>query len=216
MRRKTSYRAGSVIGPSRRLVLEGQARAVGQYAGQAGAFAQAKQQVLACLAEARGEVVYGASFIEWFAEEARRVYGETIPSTDNNKRYIVIKQPIGVCAAITPWNFPAAMITRKVAPALAVGCTVVVKPAEQTPLTALALAVLAERAGISRGLLARIEKGDPKCELGAGFELAALLGIPLFQSDAAQLRREVQHVADRLALLPKAVHEPRQEVKDDF
>ena len=92
------------------------------------------------LAEAKGEVVYGASFIEWFAEEARRIYGETIPSTDNNKRFLVIKQPIGVCAAITPWNFPIAMITRKVAPALAAGCPVVIKPAEQTPLSALAVA----------------------------------------------------------------------------
>ncbi len=105
------------------------------------------------LAEARGEVVYGASFIEWFAEEARRTYGETIPTTDNNKRYLVIKQPIGVCAAITPWNFPIAMITRKVAPALAAGCPVVIKPAEQTPLSALALAELAQRAGMPAGVL---------------------------------------------------------------
>ncbi len=105
------------------------------------------------LAEARGEVLYGASFIEWFAEEARRVYGETIPTTDNNKRYLVIKQPIGVCAAITPWNFPIAMITRKVAPALAAGCPVIIKPAEQTPLSALAVAELAQRAGMPAGVL---------------------------------------------------------------
>ena len=105
------------------------------------------------LAEAKGEVVYGASFIEWFAEEARRIYGETIPSTDNNKRFLVIKQPIGVCAAITPWNFPIAMITRKVAPALAAGCPVVIKPAEQTPLSALAVAELAQRAGMPAGVL---------------------------------------------------------------
>ncbi len=105
------------------------------------------------LAEARGEVAYGASFIEWFAEEARRVYGETIPATDPNKRYVVLKQPIGVCAAITPWNFPIAMITRKVAPALAAGCPVVIKPAEQTPLCALALAELAQRAGMPSGVL---------------------------------------------------------------
>ena len=105
------------------------------------------------LAEARGEVVYGASFIEWFAEEAKRVYGETIPTTDNSKRYLVIKQPVGVCAAITPWNFPIAMITRKVAPALAAGCPVVIKPAEQTPLSALALAELAQRAGMPAGVL---------------------------------------------------------------
>jgi succinate-semialdehyde dehydrogenase / glutarate-semialdehyde dehydrogenase len=105
------------------------------------------------LAEAKGEVGYGASFIEWFAEEARRIYGETIPSTDNNKRFLVIKQPIGVCAAITPWNFPIAMITRKVAPALAAGCPVVIKPAEQTPLSALAVAELAQRAGMPAGVL---------------------------------------------------------------
>ena len=105
------------------------------------------------LAEARGEVGYGASFLEWFAEEAKRVYGETIPTTDNNKRYIVIKQPIGVCAAITPWNFPIAMITRKVAPALAAGCPVIIKPAEQTPLSALAVAELAQRAGMPAGVL---------------------------------------------------------------
>jgi succinate-semialdehyde dehydrogenase/glutarate-semialdehyde dehydrogenase len=86
------------------------------------------------LAEAKGEVVYGASFVEWFAEEARRVYGETIPAADPGKRYLVLKQPIGVCAAITPWNFPIAMITRKVAPALAAGCPVVIKPGVQTPL----------------------------------------------------------------------------------
>ena len=105
------------------------------------------------LAEARGEVAYGASFIEWFAEQAKRIYGETIPTTDNNKRYIVIKQPIGVCAAITPWNFPIAMITRKVAPALAAGCTVIIKPAEATPLSALAVAELAQRAGMPAGVL---------------------------------------------------------------
>ena len=103
------------------------------------------------LAEAKGEVGYGASFIEWFAEESRRVYGETVPTTDNGKRYLVIKQPVGVCAAITPWNFPIAMITRKVAPALAAGCPVVIKPAEQTPLSALAVAELAQRAGMPPG-----------------------------------------------------------------
>ncbi len=105
------------------------------------------------LAEARGEVVYGASFVEWFAEEGKRVYGETIPTTDPTKRVLVIKQPIGVCAAITPWNFPIAMITRKVAPALAAGCPVVIKPAEQTPLSALACAELAQRAGMPAGVL---------------------------------------------------------------
>jgi succinate-semialdehyde dehydrogenase/glutarate-semialdehyde dehydrogenase len=105
------------------------------------------------LAEARGEVVYGASFVEWFAEEGKRVYGETIPSPDATKRLLVLRQPVGVCAAITPWNFPLAMITRKVAPALAAGCPVVIKPAEQTPLTALAAAELAQRAGMPAGVL---------------------------------------------------------------
>ena len=105
------------------------------------------------LAEARGEIAYAASFIEWFAEEGKRVYGETIPAPVSSQRIVVIKEPIGVCAAITPWNFPAAMITRKAGPALAAGCTMVVKPASQTPLTALALLVLAERAGIPAGVL---------------------------------------------------------------
>jgi succinate-semialdehyde dehydrogenase/glutarate-semialdehyde dehydrogenase len=105
------------------------------------------------LAEARGEVAYAASFVEWFAEEGKRVYGETIPATDAGKRILVLKQPIGVCAAITPWNFPIAMITRKVAPALAAGCPVLIKPAEQTPLTALAAAELAQRAGMPAGVL---------------------------------------------------------------
>ncbi len=103
------------------------------------------------LAEARGEVAYAASFVEWFAEEAKRTLGETLPSWDANKRLLVLRQPIGVCAAITPWNFPLAMITRKVAPALAAGCPVVIKPAELTPLSALAAAELAHRAGIPAG-----------------------------------------------------------------
>ena len=105
------------------------------------------------LAEARGEVAYGASFVEWFAEEAKRVYGDTIPTHAADKRIVVTREPVGVAAAITPWNFPVAMITRKVAPALAAGCPVVVKPAPQTPLCALALAVLAERAGLPAGVL---------------------------------------------------------------
>jgi len=105
------------------------------------------------LAEARGEIAYAASFIEWFAEEGRRVYGDVIPQHQADKRIVVLKEPIGVCAAITPWNFPAAMITRKVGPALAAGCTMVVKPATATPFSALALAVLAERAGIPKGVL---------------------------------------------------------------
>ena len=103
--------------------------------------------------EAKGEIAYGASFVEWFAEEAKRINGETLPQFDNNRRLMVMKEPIGVCAAITPWNFPLAMITRKVAPALAAGCPVVIKPAELTPLTALAAAELAIRAGIPAGVL---------------------------------------------------------------
>ncbi len=113
------------------------------------------------LTEARGEVAYGASFIEWFAEEGKRVYGDVIPTFAGNKRIVVLKEPIGVVAAITPWNFPNAMITRKVAPALAAGCTVVVKPAEDTPLSALALAVLAERAGVPAGVLNIVTGSDP-------------------------------------------------------
>ena len=105
------------------------------------------------LAESRGEIAYAASFIEWFAEEAKRVYGDTVPGHSKDKRIIVLKQPIGVCAAITPWNFPAAMITRKAGPALGAGCTMVLKPASQTPFSALALCVLAERAGVPPGVL---------------------------------------------------------------
>jgi succinate-semialdehyde dehydrogenase / glutarate-semialdehyde dehydrogenase len=119
------------------------------------------------LAEARGEVIYAASFVEWFAEEAKRVYGETVPTTDPTKRYLVIKQPIGVCAAITPWNFPIAMITRKVAPALAAGCPVVIKPAEQTPLSALAAAELAQRAGMPPGVL-NVVTGDSEQSIEIG------------------------------------------------
>jgi len=105
------------------------------------------------LAEARGEIAYAASFIEWFAEEAKRVYGDVIPPHQADKRIVVVKEPIGVCAAITPWNFPAAMITRKAGAALAAGCTMVIKPASQTPFSALALCELAERAGIPAGVL---------------------------------------------------------------
>ena len=105
------------------------------------------------LAESRGEVAYGASYIEWFAEEAKRVYGDTIPQPSNDKRIVVIKQPVGVVACITPWNFPNAMLARKIAPALAAGCTVVCKPASETPLSALAMAELAERAGVPAGVI---------------------------------------------------------------
>ncbi|MGF6372133.1 succinate-semialdehyde dehydrogenase/glutarate-semialdehyde dehydrogenase [Paraburkholderia sp. RAU6.4a] len=113
------------------------------------------------LAEAKGEIGYAASFFEWFAEEGKRVYGDTIPTPASDKRIVVVKEPVGVCAAITPWNFPAAMITRKVGPALAAGCTIVIKPAEATPFSALALAVLAQRAGVPSGVFS-VVTGDPK------------------------------------------------------
>lgn len=113
------------------------------------------------LAEARGEVAYGASFVEWFAEEGKRVYGEMIPAPAPDRRLLAMKQPVGVVAAVTPWNFPIAMITRKVAPALAAGCTVVVKPAEATPLSALALAELAARAGVPPGVLNVVTTARP-------------------------------------------------------
>lgn len=116
------------------------------------------------LSEARGEIAYAASFIEWFAEEAKRVYGDVIPQHQVDKRLVIIKQPVGVCGLITPWNFPAAMITRKAAPALAAGCTVVIKPATQTPYSAFALAELAERAGIPKGVI-NIVSGSAK-EIG--------------------------------------------------
>jgi len=111
------------------------------------------------LAEAKGEVLYGASYLEWFAEEAKRIYGETIPSPFTDRKIVVQREPVGVCAAITPWNFPSAMITRKVGPALAAGCTMVLKPAEQTPLSALALAELAHRAGVPAGVF-NVVTGD--------------------------------------------------------
>src|SRR5258705_3381625 len=112
------------------------------------------------LAESRGEIMYGAGFVKWFAEEARRVYGQTIPSPTADRRIIVLKEPIGVCAAITPWNFPNAMITRKIAPALAAGCTIILKPSELTPFSALALAALAERVGFPPGVI-NIVTGQP-------------------------------------------------------
>ncbi|MBU0584119.1 MAG: NAD-dependent succinate-semialdehyde dehydrogenase [Alphaproteobacteria bacterium] len=120
------------------------------------------------LAEARGEIAYGASFIQWFAEEARRIYGDVIPGHQGDKRIIVLKQPIGVVGSITPWNFPNAMIARKVGPALASGCAFVGRPAEKTPLSALAMAKLAERAGVPKGVLSIVTGSDSK---GMGLEL---------------------------------------------
>jgi succinate-semialdehyde dehydrogenase/glutarate-semialdehyde dehydrogenase len=150
------------------------------------------------LAEARGEVDYAASFIEFYAEEAKRVYGETIPSHRADARIIVARQPIGVIAAITPWNFPAAMITRKVAPAIAAGCTAVIKPAPETPLTALALGVLAERAGIPAGVL-NIVTGDAKAIGGVmtshpavkfvGFTGSTPVGKMLMQQAASTVKK---------------------------
>ncbi|WP_351124321.1 NADP-dependent succinate-semialdehyde dehydrogenase [Shewanella sp. T24-MNA-CIBAN-0130] len=150
------------------------------------------------LAEAKGEVGYAASFIEWFAEEAKRIYGVTIPGHQVDKRITVIKQPVGVTAAITPWNFPAAMITRKAAPALAAGCTMVVKPAPQTPFTALALAELAERAGIPAGVLSvvtgdSIAIGKAMCESPIvrklSFTGSTPVGIKLMEQCAPTLKK---------------------------
>lgn len=125
------------------------------------------------LSEARGEVDYAASFLQWFAEEARRVRGDIVPSQKPGQRILVLRQPIGVCAAITPWNFPAAMITRKAGPALAVGCTMVLKPASRTPMTALALAALAERAGVPAGVF-NVMTGNDTSAIGS-----RLTGHPL-------------------------------------
>ncbi|NEG63969.1 succinate-semialdehyde dehydrogenase [Pantoea agglomerans] len=150
------------------------------------------------LAEARGEVLYGASFVKWFAEEARRIYGDTIPAPNEDRRILVLKQPVGVAAAITPWNFPIAMITRKVAPALAAGCPIIVKPSELTPLSALALAVLAERAGFPAGVL-QVLTGLPT-EIGAAltesrtvrkisFTGSTRIGQLLMQQSADSIKR---------------------------
>ncbi|GGP59225.1 NAD-dependent succinate-semialdehyde dehydrogenase [Shewanella algicola] len=150
------------------------------------------------LAEAKGEVTYAASFIEWFAEEAKRIYGDTIPGHQADKRLTVIKQPVGVTAAITPWNFPAAMITRKAAPALAAGCTMVVKPAPQTPFTALALAELAHRAGIPAGVFSvitgdAIAIGNTLCESPIvrklSFTGSTAVGIKLMEQCAPTLKK---------------------------
>jgi succinate-semialdehyde dehydrogenase / glutarate-semialdehyde dehydrogenase len=125
------------------------------------------------LAESRGEIAYAASFIEWFAEEGKRIYGDTIPAGGADKRIIVLKEPIGVCAAITPWNFPAAMITRKAGPALAAGCTMVIKPATATPYSAFAMAELAERAGVPKGVL-NVITGSAK-EIGGALTASPLV-----------------------------------------
>ncbi|EGR0228864.1 NAD-dependent succinate-semialdehyde dehydrogenase [Vibrio parahaemolyticus] len=151
------------------------------------------------LAEAQGEVLYGASFIEWFAEEAKRTYGETIPAPSADKRLVTIKQPIGVACAITPWNFPIAMITRKAAPALAAGCSFVVKPSESTPLSAFAVAELAYQAGIPRDVL-QVVLGENSRQVGAIFTSHSLIrklsftgstqvGSVLMQQSSADIKR---------------------------
>ncbi|OQX10359.1 MAG: succinate-semialdehyde dehydrogenase (NADP(+)) [Desulfobulbaceae bacterium A2] len=153
------------------------------------------------LAEARGEVVYGAGFIEWFAEEAKRVYGDVIPAPTADKRIVVLKQAIGVAAAITPWNFPNAMITRKCAPALAAGCTVLIRPASSTPLSALALAELAERAGIPPGVL-NVVTGN-SAEVGAELTSNPLVRKLSFTGSTAvgkQLMRESAGTMKKLSL----------------
>jgi succinate-semialdehyde dehydrogenase/glutarate-semialdehyde dehydrogenase len=148
------------------------------------------------LAESKGEIAYAASFIEWFAEEAKRIYGDTIPGFTANRRIVVIKQPIGVCAAITPWNFPAAMITRKVGPALAVGCTMVVKPASQTPLSALALCVLAERAGVPKGVFSCVT--GPSSEIGGEMTSNPLVRKLTFTGSTEVGKELVKQCADTM------------------
>src|SRR5687768_4619100 len=151
------------------------------------------------LAESQGEIGYAASFLEWFAEEGRRVYGDTVPTKQVDRRNIVLKQPIGVCAAITPWNFPAAMITRKVGPALASGCTMVVKPAEQTPYSALALAVLGEEAGIPAGVLSIVTgKGS---EIGPVLTGSSIVRKLSFTGSTAVGRTLMQQCAPTLKRL---------------
>ena len=151
------------------------------------------------LAEARGEIAYGASYIEWFAEEAKRIYGDVIAPANADQRILVIKQPVGVVAAITPWNFPSAMLARKIAPALAAGCTIVAKPAAETPLSALALAFLAQQAGIPAGVI-NIVTGTDSAAIGAdltgnvlvrklSFTGSTAVGKQLIQQCAADVKR---------------------------
>ncbi|MGL5009094.1 MAG: aldehyde dehydrogenase family protein, partial [Paracoccaceae bacterium] len=149
------------------------------------------------LAEAKGEVLYGASYIEWFAEEAKRIYGETVPGHQPDKRIIVLKQPVGVVAAITPWNFPNAMIARKMAPALAVGCAFVAKPAAETPLSALALAVLAEEAGLPKGLLS-ILPSTASAEMGRAFCQSPVVRKLTFTGSTEVGRILMRQAADRV------------------
>ena len=149
------------------------------------------------LAEAKGEVVYGASFIEWFAEEGKRTYGDIIPTPANDRRILVIKQPIGVVAAITPWNFPIAMITRKCAPALAAGCPVVIKPAAETPLSALALAELADQAGIPKGVL-NVVVGTKSSEIGLALTNSSIVRKLSFTGSTAVGKILTRNCADTM------------------
>ncbi|MFS2224986.1 NAD-dependent succinate-semialdehyde dehydrogenase [Pantoea sp. B65] len=151
------------------------------------------------LAEAKGEVLYGASFVKWFAEEARRIYGETIPAPTDDRRILVLKQPVGVAAAITPWNFPIAMITRKVAPALAAGCPIIVKPSELTPLSALALMELAQRAGIPDGVL-QVVTGLPQ-EIGSALTASRLVRKISFTGSTRVGQLLMQQSADSIKRL---------------
>ncbi|MGH8045810.1 MAG: NAD-dependent succinate-semialdehyde dehydrogenase [Chthoniobacterales bacterium] len=146
------------------------------------------------LAEAKGEIVYGAAYVEWFAEEAKRVYGDIIPAPSNDRRLIVLRQPIGVCAAITPWNFPTAMLTRKVAPALAAGCAMVCKPASQTPLSALALAELGERAGVPPGLFSVLP--GKAVEIGEAFTSSPVVRKLTFTGSTAVGKKLMAACAD--------------------
>ncbi|MEL7519800.1 MAG: aldehyde dehydrogenase family protein, partial [Pseudomonadota bacterium] len=151
------------------------------------------------LSEAKGEIMYGASYVEWFAEEAKRIYGDVIPGHQPDKRIVVLKQPVGVVGSITPWNFPNAMIARKVAPALAVGCTFVARPAELTPLSALAMAVMGERAGIPKGVFSVVPSSDASAvgkELCANTKVAKItftgstrVGKILMEQGAATVKR---------------------------
>lgn len=148
------------------------------------------------LAESRGEIAYAASFVEWFAEEAKRVYGDTIPMGQPGKRIIVVKEPVGVCAAITPWNFPSAMITRKAAPALAAGCSIVVKPAAQTPFSALALAYLADKAGIPPGVFNVVT--GPASEIGEELTASPIVRKLSFTGSTAVGKKLMQACASNV------------------
>src|SRR5579859_6947352 len=153
------------------------------------------------LAEARGEVAYAASFLSWFAEEARRAYGDVIPSHRTDGRIVVLKEPVGVVAAVTPWNFPLAMITRKLGPALAAGCTVIVKPAEDTPLSAFALAEIAEKAGVPAGVL-NVITGDPATVVGTLMKSTAVRKLSFTGSTAVGklLMRQAADTVKRISL----------------